>query len=76
MANNFSKTGDQVLDSISERIHQITLDLIALYDLIRYAKDNGYSYNELGITTGFPRGTIQNIAAGQNPRFTVDKDNG
>lgn len=74
MENNCSNTGDTTLDSISERITQITIDLIGLYDLIRYAKDHSYSYNELGIVTGFPRGTLQNIAAGQNPRFTVEKE--
>lgn len=64
---------DPVLVGINERINQIILDLISLYALIKYAKENGYSYNELEITTGMPRGTIQNIAAGQAPKFEVRK---
>jgi len=43
-----------------------------LYDSIRAAKDLGYSYSELEQATGFPRGTVQNIVSGRNPRLTVE----
>jgi hypothetical protein len=39
---------------------------------MRAAKTNGYSYRELEGATGFPRGTVQNIVDGRNPRLTVE----
>lgn len=65
---------DPVLTDINQRVAAITCAILALYDAIREAKENNYSYNELGIVTGMPRGTIQNIAAGKNPRFSVEKE--
>ncbi|QXO14366.1 hypothetical protein SEA_CHASER_139 [Mycobacterium phage Chaser] len=63
---------DATLAGIEEQARNVTAGIVALYDAIREAKESGYSYNELEIVTGFPRGTLQNIAAGKNPRFSVE----
>ncbi len=63
---------DPTLRAISEGTRAAIASTRALYEVIRAAKSNGYSYNELEGVTGFPRGTMQNIVAGRNPRLTVD----
>lgn len=63
---------DATLEGIRTRTVECVDCIVALYEAIRNAKDTGYSYNELEIVTGFPRGTLQNIAAGRNPRFSVE----
>ena len=62
---------DATLTDISEQARAVAITLIQLYDAIREAKANGYSYQELQTATGIARGTIQNIVAGGNPRFTL-----
>ncbi|ALA06631.1 hypothetical protein SEA_LUMOS_125 [Mycobacterium phage Lumos] len=69
-----SVTTDATLSEIRERAEKITRDILALYQCIRDAKDNGYSYNELGNATGFPRGTLQNVLVGKTPRFSVAEE--
>lgn len=63
---------DATLDAITQETKKVTAALVALYDAIRTAKENDYSYNELEAATGLSRGTLQNIAAGKNPRFGVE----
>jgi hypothetical protein len=63
---------DATLDAITRQFGKAAADIIALYDAIREAKENGYSYNELEAATGLARGTLQNIVVGKNPRFTVE----
>lgn len=63
---------DPVLADIRLKRMQAEDAVIALYDAIRWAKANGYSYSELDTYTGFSRGNIQNITAGRNPRFVMD----
>ncbi|AYB70467.1 hypothetical protein SEA_SAMTY_123 [Mycobacterium phage Samty] len=67
-------TTDATLSEIRERAEKIKRDILALYQCIRAAKDNGYSYNELGNATGFPRGTLQNVLVGKTPRFSVSEE--
>ncbi|QDK03645.1 hypothetical protein SEA_FINNRY_123 [Mycobacterium phage Finnry] len=69
-----SVTTDATLSEIRERAEKIKRDILALYQCIRAAKDNGYSYNELGNATGFPRGTLQNVLVGKTPRFSVSEE--
>lgn len=64
--------GDRTLAGIADRVEAIVADTRKLYDLIRAAKELGYSYNELEQATGFPRGTVQNIVSGRNPRLTIE----
>lgn len=63
---------DATLDDITAQARAIEQAIIRLYETIRAAKDRDYSYNELQAATGFPRGTMQNIVAGQNPRYSVE----
>ncbi|WP_167103369.1 hypothetical protein [Mycobacterium sp. DL592] len=63
---------DRTLTGITDRVSAVVADTRKLYDLIRAAKELGYSYNELEQATGFPRGTVQNIVSGRNPRLTVE----
>ncbi|OYN81758.1 hypothetical protein [Mycolicibacterium sphagni] len=63
---------DATLDTIGAQTFEIAAAIIALYDLIREAKATGYSYNELEFVTKFPRGNLQVIAAGGNPRFNPE----
>ncbi|SUA03315.1 hypothetical protein [Mycolicibacterium fortuitum] len=65
---------DAVLDDIARQRAATNAAIIALYDAIRDAKRNDYSYNELEAASGFTRGTVQNIVAGSNPRFSVVSD--
>lgn len=62
---------DAVLNGIGEQRRTATAAVVKFYDAIREAKNCGYSYSELDGSTGLSRGTIQNIVAGKNPRFTV-----
>jgi hypothetical protein len=62
---------DATLGAVAKQATEVTAAIVALYDALRSAKENGYSYNELEAATGIPRGTMQNIAAGKNPRFSV-----
>jgi hypothetical protein len=57
--------------AIAEQARSVIAGSRALYNLIRAAKARGYSFNELEQATGFPRGTVQNVVAGRNPRLTV-----
>lgn len=50
---------------------QIKSDILAFYDEIRRAKDQGNSYNDILDFVDMPRGTLQNILNGSNPRFSV-----
>lgn len=50
---------------------QIESEILAFYDEIRHAYDSGYSYNEILEYVKLPRGTLQNILNGRNPRFSV-----
>jgi hypothetical protein len=63
---------DPTLRAISEGTRAAVASTRALYEVIRAAKANGYSYRELEGVTGFPRGTVQNIVDGRNPRLTVE----
>lgn len=63
---------DVTLESITASVRTVEAAIVELYDSIRAAKAQGYAYNELEKATGFPRGTLQNIAAGRNPRFTIE----
>ena len=63
---------DATLNNIAEQTRATAVAIMQLYDAIREAKDNNYSYNELERATGMPRGTLQNIAAGRNPRFSLE----
>lgn len=65
---------DTVLDHIARQRAAVNTAILALYDAIRDAKKNDYSYNELEAASGFTRGTVQNIVAGSNPRFSVVSD--
>ena len=65
-----STTVDPILDEIRQLRMQTDDAILNLYDAIRAAKQQGYSYSELETVTGFPRGTMQAIIAGQNPRIT------
>ena len=65
---------DTVLDDIARQRAATNAAIIVLYDAIRDAKSNDYSYNELEAASGFTRGTVQNIVAGSNPRFSVVSD--
>lgn len=65
---------DATLDTLTKQVADIEAAILSLYDGIRHAKDNGYSYNELIAATRFSRGTVQNIADGRNPRFSVTND--
>ncbi|ALI29828.1 hypothetical protein XA26_60470 [Mycolicibacterium fortuitum] len=67
-------SNDDVLDDIARQRAATNAAIIALYDAIRDAKSNDYSYNELETASGFTRGTVQNIVAGSNPRFSVVSD--
>lgn len=67
-----SMATDSTLVDIATHTRAVTEAIVELYDAIRAAKDSGYSYNELEKATKFPRGTLQNIAAGKNPRFSVE----
>ncbi|AIY49021.1 MULTISPECIES: hypothetical protein [Mycolicibacterium] len=67
-------SNDDVLDDIARQRAATNAAIIALYDAIRDAKSNDYSYNELEAASGFTRGTVQNIVAGSNPRFSVVSD--
>ncbi|NOQ60811.1 hypothetical protein [Mycolicibacterium fortuitum] len=67
-------SNDDVLDDIARQRAATNEAIIALYDAIRDAKSNDYSYNELEAASGFTRGTVQNIVAGSNPRFSVVSD--
>lgn len=67
-------SNDDVLDDIARQRAATNAAIIALYDAIRDAKSNDYSYNELEAASGFTRGTVQNIVAGSNPRFSVLSD--
>lgn len=67
-----NQAGDPTLNTLRALRVNAEDAVIDFYDAIRHAKANGYSYNELDIYTGLPRGTLQNIAAGKNPRFTVE----
>ncbi|OBK55157.1 hypothetical protein [Mycolicibacterium fortuitum] len=67
-------SNDDVLDDIARQRAATNAAIIALYDAIRDAKRNDYSYNELEAASGFTRGTVQNIVAGSNPRFSVLSD--
>ena len=64
-------SNDDVLDDIARQRAATNAAIIALYDAIRDAKSNAYSYNELEAASGFTRGTVQNFVAGSNPRFSV-----
>jgi hypothetical protein len=64
---------DSTLDDIRARTVECVDSIVELYDAIRLAKDTGYAYGELGVATGFARGTLQNIIAGKNPRFSVEE---
>ncbi|ALY07441.1 hypothetical protein SEA_GUUELAD_129 [Mycobacterium phage GuuelaD] len=68
-----SMVSDATLISIASRTEAIIAETVALYDAIREAKENGYSYNELEQATKFTRGTLQNIAAGKNPRLSIEE---
>ncbi|UJQ87125.1 hypothetical protein SEA_VETRIX_131 [Mycobacterium phage Vetrix] len=68
-----SMVSDATLLSIAARTEAIIAETVALYDAIRDAKENGYSYNELEQATKFTRGTLQNIAAGKNPRLSIEE---
>jgi hypothetical protein len=65
--------GDRTLIAIAKRVDAVNDSTRGLYDLIRAAKELGYSYLELEAATGFARGTLQNIVDGKNPRFSVDR---
>ncbi|UXA10253.1 hypothetical protein KXD97_19145 [Mycobacterium sp. SMC-8] len=66
--------GDRTLVAINQRVHEAVTTTLKLYDLIRAAKDLGYSFLELEAATGFARGTLQNIVDGKNPRFSVERE--
>lgn len=63
---------DQTLADLRLKRMRATDAVIELYEAVREAKNNDYSYREIETHTGFPRGTIQNIIAGTNPRFTIE----
>ncbi len=63
---------DPTLDAIREATRAAKSSTRALYEVMRAAKTNGYSYRELEDATGFPRGTVQNIVDSRNPRLTVE----
>jgi len=63
---------DAALETLAADTRAVEQAIVTLYENIRALKDTGYSYNEIELATGFPRGTIQNIAAGRNPRFSVE----
>lgn len=50
---------------------QIKSDILAFYDEIRRAQEQGHSYNDILDFIDMPRGTLQNILNGRNPRFSV-----
>ncbi|SHP42746.1 Uncharacterised protein [Mycobacteroides abscessus subsp. abscessus] len=50
---------------------QIKSDILAFYDEIRHAHERGYSYNDILEFVDMPRGTLQSILNGRNPRFSV-----
>lgn len=62
---------DQTLADLRLKRMHAADTIIELYDAIREAKNNDYSYREIETHTGLPRGTIQNIISGDNPRFTI-----
>jgi hypothetical protein len=66
-------TNDATLEAITQRTREVSAAVVALYESIREAKENGYAYSELGVATGFPRGTLQNIVSGKNPRLSVEQ---
>jgi len=63
---------DATLRAIRQGTRAAISSARTLYEVIRVAKANGYSYRELEGVTGFPRGTVQNIVDGRNPRLTVE----
>ncbi|AEK07138.1 hypothetical protein JOEDIRT_125 [Mycobacterium phage JoeDirt] len=67
-----SMVSDPTLDDIASRTQELIEGTLALYELIRHAKNNGYSYNELELATKFTRGTLQTIASGRNPRLSIE----
>lgn len=56
------------LDGLDSQIDEISDAIHILYDQIRDAKDDGYTYSQLEVATGFARGTLQNIVDGLDPR--------
>lgn len=63
---------DQTLADLRLKRMRATDAVIELYEAVREAKARDYGYREIETYTGFPRGTIQNIIAGNNPRLTIE----
>ncbi|MGH3953509.1 MAG: hypothetical protein ACRDTI_05605 [Mycobacterium sp.] len=59
------------LDRLAGMNDEAKTAVLAFYDEVRRAKINGASYNDIIAETNLPRGTVQNIVDGRNPRYSV-----
>ena len=55
---------DVTLAELQDKTHTIHTLTTELFDLVRDAKANGYTFDELVRATGIPRGSIQRICNG------------
>lgn len=55
---------DVTLAELQQRTTDIQTATVELFELVRDAKQHGYTFDELVRATGIPRGSIQRICAG------------
>lgn len=67
--------GPSLADALAElpmATDQAVSAVLELYAAVRQCRRLGATYDQLVAATGMARGTVQNVVAGQLPRFAVD----
>lgn len=60
------------LENLSDRVEQLRIETLTIYEEIRLLNRSGYGYTRLEEATQITRNTLQRIVAGENPRLNPE----